>query len=127
MYLTLHGTDVTALDMFASAPKLFLLRTIAVGSEAAEERGERRSNNTFVSSVASAMFWPHDTGASPDGLRRDTAAKVAMGDLDMRILHGELFVPKGSTQSFTFPRIACSVSDFFPLPCKKSALGVPPN
>ncbi|KAF8485983.1 hypothetical protein DFH94DRAFT_162838 [Russula ochroleuca] len=106
LFLTLHGTDTAALDMFASAPNLCLLRTIAVGSEAAEERGTRRSNNTFVSSVASAVFWPHDASASG----RDTAAEVAIGDPDTRTLRGELFVPRGSKQSFTFPRFACSYS-----------------
>ena len=103
---------MTALDMFASAPNLCLLRTIAIGSEAVEERGSRRSNNTFVSSVASAVFWPHDTGASPDRLERDTAAEVATGNPDTRTLRGELYVPKGSKQSFTFPRFDCSVSEF---------------
>ncbi|KAH9986499.1 hypothetical protein BJV77DRAFT_1080464 [Russula vinacea] len=113
LFLTLHGTDMTALDMFASAPNLCLLRTIAIGSEAVEERGPRRSNNTFVSSVASAVFWPHDTGASPDRLERDTAAEVATGNPDTRTLRGELYVPKGSKQSFTFPRFDCSYSIAF--------------
>lgn len=116
LFLTLHGTDTTALDMLASAPNVRLLRTIAIGSGAAEERGARRSNNTFVSSVASAAFWSHDDAdAAPNGLG------AAAGDVSgpgTRTLRGELFVPKGSKQSFTFPRFACSVS--FPpfLPCR---------
>jgi hypothetical protein len=105
--------------MFSSAPNLCLLRTIALGSEAADESCARRSNNTFVSSVASAVFWPHesDTGAAPNGLERDTDADAGVattaGKPGIRTLRGELFVPKGSKQSFTFPRFACSVSCSF--------------
>ena len=111
LFLTLHGTDTTALDMLASAPNVCLLRTIAIGSGAAEERGARRSNNTFVSSVASAVFWSHDdAGAAPNGLG---AAAGDVSDTGTRTLRGELFVPKGSKQSFTFPRFACSVSGIF--------------
>jgi hypothetical protein len=115
LFLTLHGTDTTALDMLASAPNVCLLRTIAIGSGAAEERGARRSNNTFVSSVASAAFWSHDdAGAAPNGLG---AAAGDVSDPGTRTLRGELFVPKGSKQSFTFPRFACSVSSPL-LPCR---------
>jgi hypothetical protein len=119
LFLTLHGTSAQALDILSSAPNLCLLRTIALGSEAADEWGARRSNNTFVSNVASAVFWPLDTGTAPDGLKRDTdtdagagagVATATGGDPGMRTLQGELFVPKGSRQSFTFPRFACSVS-----------------
>jgi len=102
--------------MFASAPNLCLLRNIAIGSEAAEERGVRRSNNTFLSRVASAVFWRHNTGATSDRFKRnaDADAGVAtMGDTGTRTLRGELFVPKGSKQTFTFPRFACSYSIAF--------------
>jgi hypothetical protein len=54
---------VQALDLLVSAPRLHLLRTVAIGSEAAEEAGLRRSNNTFVSSVAKGVFWPHEARA----------------------------------------------------------------
>jgi hypothetical protein len=112
--------------MFSSAPNVCLLRTIALGSQAADERGARRSNNTFVSNVASAVFWLHDTGTAPNGSKRDTdtdansGVATAAGDPDMRTLRGELFVPKGSKQSFTFPRFACSVRCLFyiALPCE---------
>jgi len=108
--------------MVASAPNLCLLRTIAIGSEAAEERGARRSSNMFLSSVASAVFWRHNIGATSDRFKRDTDADAGVAtacDPGTRTLRGELFVPKGSKQSFTFPRFACSVSlIFFFLPCK---------
>ncbi|KAH9063997.1 hypothetical protein EDB87DRAFT_1557455 [Lactarius vividus] len=95
LLLTLHGTDIQALDLFVSSPCLHLLRTVAIGSEAAEEAGLRRSNNTFVSNVAKGVFWPHEE---------------AIGDPGVRALRGELFIPKGTKQSFTFPRIACRYS-----------------
>lgn len=116
--------------MLSSAPNMCLLRTIALGSEAADESGARRSNNTFVSNVASAVFWPHesDTGTAANGLKRDTdmdtdddAGVATADDPGVRTIQGELFVPKGSKQSFTFPRFACSVSRnyfFAALPCK---------
>lgn len=113
--------------MFSSAPNLCLLRTIALGSQAADEySGARRSNNTFVSNVASAVFWLHNTGTPPDGLVRDTdtdpdPGMATAGDPGVRTLQGELFVPKGSKPSFAFPRFACSVSlsyYFLALPCK---------
>ena len=101
--------------MVASAPNLCLLRTIAVGSEAAEKRGTRRSNNTFLSRVASAVFWPHSTGTTSNEFKRDPDADAGVTtacDPGTRILQGELFVPFGTKQSFTFPRFACSVSQF---------------
>ncbi|KAI0303667.1 hypothetical protein B0F90DRAFT_1892715 [Multifurca ochricompacta] len=99
LLLTLRGTDVQALDLFATGTNLHLLRTVAIGSEAAKETGVRRSNNTFVSSVAKGVFWPHEAGA---------AAEISgTGDSGVRELRGELFVPKGSKQSFSFPRFAC--------------------
>jgi hypothetical protein len=116
LFLTLHGTSTQALDMLSSAPNLCLLRTIALGSEAADESGARRSNNTFVSNVASAVFWPHesDTGTAANGYTdTDTdgdAGVATAGDPGVRTIRGELFVPKGLKQSFTFPRFACSVS-----------------
>jgi hypothetical protein len=42
----LRGTDVQALDLFVNAPDLRLSRTVAIGSEAVDENGVRRSNNT---------------------------------------------------------------------------------
>ena len=112
LFLTLHGTSAQTLDMFSNAPNLCLLRTIGLGSEAADEYGARRGNNTFVSNVAKAVFWPHDTCTAPDGLKRDMDADAGVataGDPGIRTLEGELFVPKALKQSFTFPRFACSV------------------
>jgi hypothetical protein len=136
LFLTLHGIDSQALDLFSSAPNLCLLRTVVLGSQAADEYGARRSNNTFVSSVASAVFWSDDTDTAPNGLKSDTdtdsgaaTATATAGDPGKRTLRGELFVPKGSKQSFTFPRFSCSVScNYFALTCKsKSALGLSPK
>lgn len=110
LLLTLRGTDVQALDLFASAPRLHLLRTIAIGSEAAEEAGLRRSNNTFVSSVAKGVFWPHEAGAGAGAKVEQSGKETIVGkeeDPGVRVLRGELFIPKGTKQSFAFPRIAC--------------------
>ena len=115
LFLTLHSTDAQALDMVASAPNLCLLRTIAIGSAATKQSGTRRSKNTSVSSVSSAVFWPHDAGSPPpNGLRRGNASELAPSDgPGTRTLQGEISVPKGSKPTFTFPRFACSVSGFF--------------
>lgn len=91
-----------ALDLLASAPRLYLLRTITIGSEAAEERGLRRSNNTFVTGVAKGVFWPHEE-----------RAEEGAGDPGVRILRGEVFIPKEAKQSFVFPRFACRVRPLF--------------
>jgi hypothetical protein len=107
LFLTLRGTDVQALDLLVSASRLHLLRTVAIGSEAAEEDGLRRSNNTFVSSVVAGVFWPHD--APPE-------IGSGAGDPGVRVLRGEVFIPKGVKQSFAFPRFACRVSPFFWFP-----------
>jgi hypothetical protein len=111
---------VQALDLFAGAPNLQLLRTVTIGSEAADEHGVRRSNNTFVLCVARAVFWPHEAGsAAANEFGRDvlaeetTGTETESGDPGVRVLRGELFVPKGSKRSFAFPRFACRVRDFF--------------
>ncbi|KAH9052919.1 hypothetical protein EDB83DRAFT_2542899 [Lactarius deliciosus] len=106
LLLTLRGTDVQALDLFVGSSCLHLLRTVAIGSEAAEEAGLRRSNNTFVSSVAKGVFWPHEVGAGA----KVGSGKEATGDPGIRALRGELFIPKGTKQSFAFPRLACRYS-----------------
>jgi len=120
--LTLRATDVQALDLFASAPNMQLLRTVAIGSEAFEEHGVRRSNNTFVVGVARGVFWPHEAGTaitheseseSESGRDRREPVVIAAGtgdsDSGVRALKGELFVPRGSKPSFAFPRFACRV------------------
>ncbi|KAI0255041.1 hypothetical protein BJV78DRAFT_1279651 [Lactifluus subvellereus] len=108
LLLTLRGTDVVALDLFARSPNLHLLRTVAFGSESAAERGVRRwSNNTIVSSVAKGVFWPHEAGAAAEFGQH---AITREGDRGVRVLQGELFVPKGSKPSFTFPWFACRVN-----------------
>ncbi len=115
--LTLRATDVQALDLFASAPNMQLLRTVAIGSEAFEEHGVRRSNNTFVAGVARGVFWPHEAGTaitheSESGRDpREPVVIAGTGDSDsgVRALKGELFVPRGSKPSFAFPRFACRV------------------
>ncbi|KAH9168854.1 hypothetical protein EDB89DRAFT_2115250 [Lactarius sanguifluus] len=102
LLLTLRGTDVQALDLFVSSPCLHLLRTRP------RRTGLRRSNNTFVSSVAKGVFWPHEVGA---GARAEVGSgKEATGDPGVRALRGELFIPKGTKQSFAFPRLACRYS-----------------
>lgn len=103
LLLTLRGTDVQALDLLVSAPRLHLLRTVTIGSEAAAEAGLRRSNNTFVTGVAKGVFWPHEA-------RAEGEANVGAGDPGVRMLRGEVFIPKGAKQSFAFPRFACRYS-----------------
>jgi len=72
------------------------LRLIALGSGATKKRGERRSNNTFVSNPASAVFWSHaGAGATPNVLKRDTdvdGGVATVGDPGTRTLRGEPFV-----------------------------------
>jgi len=102
LLLTLRGTDVQALDLLVTAPRLHLLRTLVIGSEAAEETGLRRSNNTFVSSVTKGVFWPHEARAEE--------GNVWAGGPSVRVLRGEVFIPKGTKQSFVFPRFACRYS-----------------
>ncbi|KAI0067293.1 hypothetical protein BV25DRAFT_1795158 [Artomyces pyxidatus] len=94
--LTLRGTDAQALDLLAKAPAVYLRRVVAIGSEATDESVARRSNNTFISTVAKAVFWADQTaGAGEEGA--PTLAKT---------LQGELFVPKGMKPTFSFPRFA---------------------
>jgi len=75
LLLTLRGTDVQALDLFANAPALQLLRTVVIGSEAVDENGVRRSNNTV----------------------RLLAARRAAASCDpgVRVLRGGLFALRG--------------------------------
>ena len=96
-----------ALDLLVSASRLHLLRTVAIGAEAADEAGLRRSNNTFVSSVVAGVFWPYDAPSA-----REANVGAAAADPGVRVLRGEVYIPKGVKQSFAFPRFACRVSPF---------------
>jgi hypothetical protein len=95
--LTLKSEDDHALDTLATAKaiKLHLVRSIALGSDAMEERVERRSNNFFQSGAGQAYFWPSTEGAKEPG---------------KRTMCGELDVKKGIKPSFHFPRFTVRVS-----------------
>ncbi|KAJ7067135.1 hypothetical protein C8F01DRAFT_1120403 [Mycena amicta] len=91
LFMTLKGEDEVALDTLSNpkAIKVHLVRSIALGSDAMEERAERRSNTFFQSGVGQAYFWPATEGAKEPGIR---------------ILRGEVEVKKSIKPSFVFPR-----------------------
>jgi len=65
--------DMQAPDLFASAPNLQLRRTVAIGSEALEEGGVRRSNDTIVcrgrhkGRILAARSWRRERHGGGDG------------------------------------------------------------
>ncbi|KAJ6576650.1 hypothetical protein DFH09DRAFT_1149931 [Mycena vulgaris] len=91
--LTLKSGDEHALDTLANtkAIKLHLVRSVALGSDAMEERTDRRSNTVFISGVGQAFFWPSAEGAPEAGIRT---------------MRGELDVKKLVKPSFLFPRFS---------------------
>ncbi|KAJ7094274.1 hypothetical protein C8R44DRAFT_645459, partial [Mycena epipterygia] len=91
--LTLKSDDIHALDVLANtkATRLHLVRSIALGSDAMEERAERKSKSFFVTGVGQAFFWPSTEGAPEAGKRTMT---------------GELEVKKHLKPSFLFPRFS---------------------
>ncbi|KAJ7364224.1 hypothetical protein DFH08DRAFT_910474 [Mycena albidolilacea] len=97
LILTLKSEDELALDTLASskAIKLHLVRSIALGSDAMEEKAERRSNTFFLSSAGQGYFWPSMEGAKETGIRT---------------MRGELEVNKGIKPSFHFPRFTVRYS-----------------
>lgn len=98
LLLTLKSSNEQALDTLSDtkAIKLFLVRSIALGSDSMEERADRRSNTVFPSGAGQAYFWPSAEGARESG---------------KRILRGELEVKKSAKPSFLFPRFSIRVSD----------------
>jgi len=93
VFLTLTGNDEQALDVLAnpSSPRLHLTRTRAIGAGATGSAEPGRTDNVFVQSVGSAVFWQSSEGAVEEGTRR---------------LQGELDVRRGLNQSFAFPGFA---------------------
>ncbi|TDL25704.1 hypothetical protein BD410DRAFT_895932 [Rickenella mellea] len=93
LFLTLKCSDSQALDLLAApaAPIIYLTRSVAIGSEAANDDAPRRSNNTFVENIGKAFFWPSTEGAPEEGVKK---------------LSGELEVKKGTKPSFIFPRFS---------------------
>ncbi|KAJ7227371.1 hypothetical protein GGX14DRAFT_419298 [Mycena pura] len=93
LFLTLKSSNEQALDTLSDtkAIKLFLVRSIALGSDSMEERADRRSNTVFPSGAGQAYFWPSAEGAREPG---------------KRILRGELEVKKSAKPSFLFPRFS---------------------
>jgi hypothetical protein len=115
LLLTLHGTDVLALDLFARAPNLQLLRTITIGSEATAVDSRKRlpwNDYKFYTSITKAVFWPHEGGAGAEFGRH--AIPRTDEQQAVRVLRGEIFVPTGLGQSFTFPQFTCRVKKNYP-------------
>ncbi|KAI0034729.1 hypothetical protein K488DRAFT_44744 [Vararia minispora EC-137] len=87
LFLTLKSVDKHALDLFGSSQHdVRLMRVLAHAHDAAD----MRSSNTFLTMTGSAVFWPHH-------------AKNTQGT---RAMYGELHIPKGTKQSFTFGKIS---------------------
>ncbi|KAH9972189.1 hypothetical protein BGW80DRAFT_1437699 [Lactifluus volemus] len=111
LLLTLHGTDVLALDLFARAPNLQLLRTITIGSEATAVDSKKIlpwNDYKFYTSITKAVFWPHEGGAGAEFGRH--AIPRTDEQQAVRVLRGEIFVPTGLGQSFIFPDFTCRYS-----------------
>ncbi|GLB40289.1 hypothetical protein LshimejAT787_0801600 [Lyophyllum shimeji] len=101
LYLTLKSENTQALDILSSpsAVRLHLIRSLALGSDAAESTSTGRTDNTFVSSVDRAVFW--GSGGQEDHRRG---------------LEGELGIPPGLKPSFTFPRFTVKYHlELFPI------------
>lgn len=108
-----RGTDVQALDLFASAPNLCLLRTVVTGSGATDEHDLRRGNNTFDSTIAKkrrvlvARNWRRGRrigeGRHREAGRSDSGVRPLRG--------GNSSSRRGRNCSFAFPRFACRVGD----------------
>ncbi|KAJ7261800.1 hypothetical protein B0H12DRAFT_1105794 [Mycena haematopus] len=91
LILTLKSEDDHALDTLANARaiKLHLVRSIALGSDAMDDKAERRSNNFFPTGAGQGYFWPSTEGATEAG---------------KRTMRGEVEVKKGTKPGFYFPR-----------------------
>jgi hypothetical protein len=88
--------DKQALDLLSSPTsiRVHLVRSLALGSDAAIDGATRRSNNFFQEPVARAVFWPSLEGAPEHG---------------ERVLQGELIIKKNLKPSFLFPRFCVRV------------------
>ncbi|KAJ6623969.1 hypothetical protein B0H10DRAFT_2162288 [Mycena sp. CBHHK59/15] len=93
LMVTLKSDDVHALDTLATtkAIQLHLVRSVALGSDAMDDKVQRRSNNFFITGAGQAFFWPSSEGAPESG---------------KRVLRGELDVKKSVKPSFLFPRFS---------------------
>ncbi|TFK60980.1 hypothetical protein BDN72DRAFT_778754 [Pluteus cervinus] len=114
LILTLESDDAQALDVLSAptAITVYLVRTLATGSDATEIGVQRRSNNYFETGVSQAYFWlvegasnPHDD-SSIDRVTLETVHSAGSGgkSLSKRVLHGEIEVMRGLKPSFVFPR-----------------------
>ncbi|KAF5391540.1 hypothetical protein D9757_002499 [Collybiopsis confluens] len=94
LFLTVRSKDQQALDIISSptAIRVFLVRSLANGSDAIDDAAVRRSNNFFTESVGQAVFWPTSR------------------DANSRTLQGELEVRHGVKPTFVFPRLAIRYS-----------------
>jgi hypothetical protein len=92
--LTFTGTDEQALDLLSSpyATSILLKRSLDASSHATT-RDPGHHVQTFVETVARAVFWP---------------AKHA-GTIGMRVLEGEIKLGKTFLQSVVFPHFTVKV------------------
>ncbi|KAH7903087.1 hypothetical protein BJ138DRAFT_1021168, partial [Hygrophoropsis aurantiaca] len=103
LVFTLTSTDAQALDLL-SAPsniRLFLIKSLATGSDATNENVERPADgsNLFFETVAKAIFWPSE----------DNQARSSESQRGSRVLWGELDVKMALPPSFFFPRFTIRV------------------
>ena len=93
--LTLTSADPQALSLLSSPSEIrvFLMRSMALGSEADREDGVRRSNNYFREISSRAYFWSLSEA-------EETGIKTLQGEVD---------VSKALKPSFSFPRFSIRV------------------
>ena len=94
--LTLTSADPQALSLLSSPSEIqvFLMRSMALGSEADREDGvRRRSNNYFREISSQAYFWSLSEA-------EETGIKTLQGEVD---------VSKALRPSFSFPRLSIRV------------------
>ena len=93
--LTLTSADPQALSLLSSPSEIrvFLMRSMALGSEADREDGVRRSNNYFREISSQAYFWSLSEA-------EETGIKTLQGEVD---------VSKALKPSFSFPRLSIRV------------------
>jgi len=93
-------SDRQATDLLVASKtfRVRLRRSVAIGSDAVDDKREERTDTTFEEVCAEGLFWPASVANHPSGDVND--------EVQTKSLEGEVYIPNATKPSFIFPGVS---------------------